>query len=69
MFFFKDAETKIKEKEEHIKLMKEIEGKERPSFKDLLALMFAQYLILIPMAIIGLSIFAFILYLFTKFLN
>ncbi|MGL4992459.1 MAG: hypothetical protein ACRC57_15130 [Sarcina sp.] len=69
MFFFKDAETKIKKKEEHIRLMREVEGKEKPSFKDLLAIMFAQYLILIPMALIGLSIFAFILYLFTKFLN
>ncbi|MGL5633741.1 MAG: hypothetical protein ACRDDL_01490 [Sarcina sp.] len=69
MFFFKDAETKIREKEEQRKLMKEIEGKEKPKFKDLVAIMFAQYLILIPMALIGLAIFGFILYLFTKFIS
>ncbi|MGL4741549.1 MAG: hypothetical protein ACRC41_12205 [Sarcina sp.] len=69
MFFFKDAETKIREKEEQRKLMKEIEGKEKPKFKDLVAIMFAQYLILIPMALIGLAIFGFILYLFTKFVS
>lgn len=69
MFFFKDAETKIREKEEQRRLMKEIEGKEKPKFKDLVAIMFAQYLILIPMALIGLAIFGFILYLFTKFIS
>lgn len=67
MFFFKDVETKIREREERLQLMKEIEGKEKPSFKDLVAIMFAQYLILIPMALIGLAIFAVILYVFSNF--
>ena len=66
MFFFKDVETKLKEKDERVKLMKEIEGKEKPSFKDLVAIMIAQYIILIPMVLIGLAIFGFILFLFTK---
>ena len=66
MFFFKDVETKLKEKDEKAKLMKEIEGKEKPSFKDLVAIMIAQYIILIPMVFIGLAIFGFILFLFTK---
>ena len=66
MFFFKDVETKLKEKDERVKLMKEIEGKEKPSFKDLVAIMIAQYIILIPIVLIGLAIFGFILFLFTK---
>ena len=66
MFFFKDVETKLKEKDEKAKLMKEIEGKEKPSFKDLVAIMIAQYIILIPMVLIGLAIFGFILFLFTR---
>lgn len=67
MFFFKDTETKLRERDERIQLMKEIEGKEKPSFKDLIAVMFAQYLILIPMTLIGLAIFAGILYVFSNF--
>lgn len=69
MFFFKDTETKLRERDEHLKLMKEIEGKEKPSFKDLVAIMLAQYLILIPMALIGLAIFAVILFVFTKMIS
>lgn len=44
-----------------------IEGKngEKPKIKDLVAIMLAQYLILIPMALIGLVIFGVILYVFT----
>ena len=66
MFFFKGVETKLKERDERVKLMKEIEGKEKPSFKDLVAIMIAQYIILIPMVLIGLAIFGFILFLFTR---
>ncbi|MGL5069079.1 MAG: hypothetical protein ACRC6T_14915 [Sarcina sp.] len=69
MFFFKDAETRMKEREEDLKLKEELEGKEKPKFKDLVAIMFARYLILIPMALIGLAIFGFILYIFTSFIN
>ncbi|MGL4654507.1 MAG: hypothetical protein ACRCWM_01270 [Sarcina sp.] len=69
MFFFKDAQTRMREREEDLKLLKELEGKEKPKFKDLVAIMFAQYLILIPMAVIGLAIFGFILYIFTKFIS
>ncbi len=39
---------------------------EKPKFKDLVAVMIAQYLILIPMALIGLIIFGIVLFIFMK---
>ena len=57
MFRFNDRlyEEKSKEKQ----LLKEVRMKEKPNFKDLLAIMFAQYLIILPVAFIGIIVFAF----------
>ena len=62
LFWFKDEITRRKEKEEYEKLMEEIKDKEKPTFKDLVAIMLAQYAIILPMVFGGLIIFAIILY-------
>ena len=62
MFWFKDEITRRKEKEEYEKLMEEVKNKEKPTFKDLVAIMLAQYAIILPMVFGGLIIFAIILY-------
>ncbi len=62
LFWFKDEVTRRKEKEEYEKLMGEVKNKEKPTFKDLVAIMLAQYAIILPMVFGGLIIFAIILY-------
>lgn len=64
MFRYDPMEEKKRQGEKQ--LLEEIKDKEKPSFKDLVAIMFAQYLIIIPMLLIGMAIFAFILYLITE---
>lgn len=56
MFWFKDEITRRKEKEEYEKLMEEVKNKEKPTFKDLVAIMLAQYAIILPMVFGGLII-------------
>ena len=53
MFWFKDEITRRKEKEEYEKLMEEVKNKEKPTFKDLVAIMLAQYAIILPMVFGG----------------
>lgn len=62
LFWFKDEIARRKEKEEYERLMEEIKDKEKPTFKDLVAIMLAQYAIIFPMVFGGLIIFAIILY-------
>lgn len=57
----------IIERDEEKKILEEIKDKEKPSFKDLVAIMFAQYLIIIPILVIGVVIFGLLLYLITNF--
>lgn len=69
MFGFKDEITRRKEKEDYNKLMEEIRDKEKPTFKDLVAIMVAQYAIILPMVFGGLIIFAIILYILMAWLK
>lgn len=69
VWFGKDEETRRKEKEEYLEIIKEIKNKEKPTLKDLIAIMFAQYAIIFPMVFIGLIIFAFILYIFMAWIK
>ncbi len=69
MFWFKDEITRRKEKEEYEKLMEEVKNKEKPTFKDLVAIMLAQYAIILPMVLGGLIIFAIILYILMAWLK
>lgn len=69
MFWFKDEITRRKEKEEYEKLMEEVKNKEKPAFKDLVAIMLAQYAIILPMVFGGLIIFAIILYILMAWLK
>ncbi|MDZ5255081.1 hypothetical protein [Clostridium sp. LIBA-8841] len=69
MFWFKDEITRRKEKEEYEKLMEEVKNKEKPNFKDLVAIMIAQYAIILPMVFGGLIIFAIILYILMAWLK
>lgn len=64
MFRYDPMEEKKRQDEKQ--LLEQIKDKEKPNFKDLVAIMFAQYLIIIPMLLIGMAIFAFILYLITE---
>ncbi|WP_143152490.1 hypothetical protein [Clostridium cavendishii] len=56
-----------KQKQEEKQLFEDIKDKEKPKFKDLVAIMVAQYLIILPMLVIGIAIFGLILYLLDKF--
>lgn len=69
LFWFKDEITRRKEKEEYEKLMEEVKNKEKPTFKDLVAIMIAQYAIILPMVFGGLIIFAIILYILMAWLK
>ena len=50
-------------------LMEEVKNKEKPTFKDLVAIMLAQYAIILPMVFGGLIIFAIILYILMAWLK
>ena len=49
--------------------MDEVKNKEKPTFKDLVAIMLAQYAIILPMVFGGLIIFAIILYILMAWLK
>ena len=53
-FDHRKDEQRRREKE----LLKEVKMTEKPKFKDLVAIMFAQYLIILPVAFIGIIVFA-----------
>ena len=65
MFRFDDREEEILIKDRE--LTKQIENMEKPKFKDLFAIMLAQYSIILPMVFIGLVIFGFIIWLMMNF--
>lgn len=65
MFRYDPREEKRKQEEKQ--LLQDIKDKEKPKFKDLVAIMVAQYLIILPMLLIGVTIFGLILYLLDKF--
>lgn len=55
MFRFDDRkEERIKEEKE---LMRNVKMDEKPKFKDLLSIMFVQYLMILPVALIGIIVF------------
>lgn len=65
MFRFDDREEERIRKDKE--LLHEIKYMEKPKLKDMIAIMLAQYAIILPMVFIGLAIFAFILWLMTNF--
>ena len=65
MFRFDDREEERIKKDKE--LLNDIRNMEKPKFKDMVAIMLAQYAIIFPMIFIGLAVFGFILWLMTKF--
>ena len=55
MFRFNYKKEEMKQKERQ--LLKEAKLYEKPKFKDLLSVVFAQYLIILPFAFIGIIVF------------
>ena len=62
-FDYRKDEQRRREKE----LLKEVRMTEKPKFKDLVAIMFAQYLIILPVAFIGIIVFALAIKLLLKY--
>lgn len=59
MFRFDDRKE---EREKHEKeLMKNVKMNEKPKFKDLISIMLAQYLVILPVAFIGIVVFFLVL--------
>lgn len=52
-FDYRKEERKKHEKE----LMKNVKMSEKPKFKDLISIMLAQYLVILPVAVIGIVVF------------
>lgn len=62
-FDYRREEQKRREKE----LLSDVSMKEKPKFKDLVSIMIAQYLIILPVAIIGMIVFGLVLRLILNF--
>ncbi|MBK1810465.1 hypothetical protein JHL18_07440 [Clostridium sp. YIM B02505] len=62
----KKEEKILSEEEQFIKEMQQEQEQDRPTFKDLLAIMIAQYIIILPMLIIAIIIFTFIMLFITR---
>lgn len=62
-FDYRKDEQRRREKE----LLNEVRMTEKPKFKDLIAIMFAQYLIILPVAFIGMVVFILAIKLLLKF--
>ena len=62
-FDHRKDEQRRREKE----LLKEVKMTEKPKFKDLVAIMFAQYLIILPVAFIWIIVFALAIKLLLKY--
>jgi ABC-type multidrug transport system permease subunit len=62
----KKEEKILSEEEQFIKEMQEQQEQDKPTFKDLLAIMIAQYIIILPMLIIAIIIFTLIMLFITR---
>lgn len=62
----KKQEKILSEEEQFIKEMQEQQEQDKPTFKDLLAIMIAQYIIILPMLIIAIIIFTLIMLFITR---
>lgn len=55
MFRFDDRKEERKKYEKE--LMKNVKMNEKPKFKDLISIMLAQYLVILPLVVIGIVVF------------
>lgn len=62
----KKEEKILSEEEQFIKEMQQEQEQDKPTFKDLLAIMIAQYIIILPMLIIAIIIFTLIMLFITR---
>ena len=65
MFRFDDREEEMLLRDREA--IRQIERMEKPKFKDLFAIMLAQYSIILPMVFIGIAIFGFVIWLMVNF--
>jgi ABC-type multidrug transport system permease subunit len=63
---FKFGKREEQELSEEEKFLKEMKEQEKPTFKDLLAIIIAQYIIILPMLIIAIILFTLIMLFITR---
>lgn len=64
---FRFDHKRYEERKRQKELLRDVKMTEKPKFKDLLAIMFAQYLIILPIAFIGMIAFGLVIKLLLKF--